>query len=180
MLARLSMREKRLAAVTAAVVVAAVAYRFVILPQVTRMWDLADKAATSEINLSEMEQALARASRVEGEYAGYAAEIAQKGTDLEESVAFLHTVSDLTTADGMKPTSQESLPIEVGSYYKLFSVRMGVATRPVWLARFVAALEKSEQVIRIEDIRIVALDDSENLSVNMKLTRVVAREGEAK
>jgi len=76
----------------------------------------------------------------------------------------------------MKVIRQEHLPIQLGSYYKIFSVRLGVTTRPVWLARFLARLQERKELIRVEDIIVKALDDSETLSVNMKLSKVVAAE----
>ena len=177
MFKNLSKRERRLLAFTAAVVVAGLLYRAVILPKLRAMWRLEDRAETARIEVLEMERALALSERIEARYKNYEAAIAQEGSDLEESISFLKTVTGLLLANEMKRNREDQLPVQLGKYYKVFSVRLAVETRPVWLARFLAALEKSSRIIRIEDIKITALDDSENLAVNMKLTKVVAAGG---
>jgi len=180
MLENMSPRERRLAAVTFAVVCAAVVYRLVFFPELAAVWDLDERVAASSLDLVEMEKAVALTEGIEARYKAYETAISQKGTDLEEWIAFLKTVSDLTAANEMKLVSQEQPPIEVGPYYRLYSVRLGIQTRPVWLARFLASLEESDELIRVEDIKITALDDAENLAVNVKLTKVVAAKGTVK
>ena len=180
MFKNLSKRERRLLAITLTVVLGALTYRMVVLPRLSKMWQLSARAATAEIDLLEMERNLALGERIESRYKTYEAAIAQKGTDLEESSSFLRTVSDLTQSNEMEVLDWRLPPIELGKYYKIFSVRLTVKTRPVWLARFLSNLEESEQTIRISDVQVTALDDSENLAVNMKLTKVVAAEGNSK
>lgn len=180
MLHTLQTRERRLAVATAAVVALCVIYRLIVLPQLTTMWTLDEKAAGVSLDLLEMEKALALSERIDAQYKGYESALSQKGSDLEEWIGFLRTVSDLTAANEMKLVSQEQPPVEVGPFHKLYSVRLGVQTRPVWLARFLSSLQKSNDLISVEDIKITALDDAENLAVNMKLTKVVAVKGAAK
>lgn len=172
----LSTREKRLVFFTVAVVLAAAAYRMVFLPELSALWGLEEQSENTSLKLLEMERALALGERIDRQYKDYEATISQQGTDLEESTAFLKTVSDITKANEMKVLSQELLPTEPSIHYKIFSVRLGVKTRPIWLARFIASLERGKDLIRVEDVAIKSLDDSENLSVNMKLTKVVAAE----
>lgn len=175
---RLSKREKRLLTVTFIVLAMVAGYRVVFLPQLRGLWELRDQAANLELEIIEMERALALGGRIERQYRDYEAIISQEGTDLEESTAFLRTLSDITKANDMKVVRQEQPPILPSRYYKIFSARLGVNTRPVWLARFLVSLEKGRELIRVEDILVKALDENENLSVNMKLTKVVAAEGE--
>jgi len=174
---RLSKREKRLAVITAAVLVCALGYRVIFLGRLKSIWALETKATELEIAIMEMGRALALGDRIETQYRDYEAIISQEGTDLEESKVFLRTLSDITKANEMKVIRQEQPPILPSRYYKIFSARLGVNTRPIWLARFLVSLEKSKELIRVEDILIKALDENENLSVNMKLTKVVAAGG---
>jgi hypothetical protein len=174
---RLSKREKRLAAVTLIILAAVVAYRAVFLPQLRGLWNLRDQAANLELEIIEMERALALGDRIERQYRDYEAIISQEGTDLEESTAFLRMLSDITKANDMKVVRQEQPPILPSRYYKIFSARLVVNTRHVKLASFLVSLEKGKELIRIEDILVKALDENENLSVGMKLTKVVAAEG---
>ena len=173
---QLTPREKKLAVVTAVFVLAALLYRLIIAPQLTRIGELENRADDAGIRILEMEHALALSERIDAKYKAYEQAIAQKGTNLEEQISFLRTVDSLTSGHEMKVLEQTPLPIELGSYYKLFSVRLGVSTRPVWLARFLAQLGKSSELVRVEDIKVTAIDDAENLSVSIKLTKVVAIE----
>ena len=173
---RLSRREKHLVVVTLVVALSVMLYRIVLLPELRRLWELRDRAAELELRILEMERALALGDRIEERYKRYEAIISQKGTDLQESTAFLKTLSDSTKAYEMEVLHQYKPPILSSDYYKIFSARMTVKTRPIWLARFLASLEKGNQLIRVEDVTIKALDDAENLSAEMKLTKVVASE----
>jgi type II secretory pathway component PulM len=177
---RLSPREKRFAVLTLIVVLSALVYRIVLLPELRRLWALQDSQANLELQVLEMERALALGDRIEERYKRYEAIIEQKATDLEESTDFLRTLSDATKAYDMKVVGQWTPPILASEYYKIFSGGLRVDTRPVWLARFLASLEKGNQLIRVEDISIRALDDAENLRVEMKLTKVVAAEKSSK
>lgn len=176
MLKNLSGREKRLLAVTAAIVLGAVLYRWFFLPQLHELWALESRTAELQLQIIEMERALALGDRIERLYTDYEAVISQKGTDYEESSAFLRAVSDLMKANLMKPLDQKQPPTLPSRYYKIFALRLGVSTRPVWLARFLVSLERQKELIRVEDIAIKAMDDAENLNVGMKLTKVVASE----
>ncbi len=177
MFRRLSQREQRMVVVTLVVLAAVLAYRAVFLPQLQTIWALQESAARLHIDIIEMERALALSDRIERRYMDYEAIISPKGTDLEESTAFLRTLSEITRRNEMQLVRQEQPPIMSSTYYKIFSSRLGVHTRPVWLARFLASLEEDRELIRVEDIMVRALDNSENLSVSMKLTKVVAAEG---
>ena len=174
----LSTRERRLVLVTLIVLLGVFCYRMIFLPELSRLWSLEEKTANLHLRILEMERALTLGDRIERQYTDYESIIAQKGTPLEESTAFFKTLADITKANNMNVLSQMGIPTESSRYYNIFSIRMGVKTRPVWLARFLASLEKSKELIRVEDIAIKALDNDENLSVNMKLTKVVAEERE--
>lgn len=176
MFKNLAAREKRLALVTLVVALSALCYKFVFLPQLENLWTLEDKTAELRLQVIEMERALARGDRIERLYRNYETAISQKGTDLQESAAFLRTLADITKRNDMTVIRQEQPPILPSRYYKIFSVRLGVNTRPIWLAKFLRDLQRGKELIRVEDVEIKALDDKQNLSVNMKLTKVVAAE----
>lgn len=165
---------------TLIVVTAALAYRTVFLVQLRTLWELEDRQARLELRIGEMDRALALSERIEKQYEAYEAVIAQKGDTLdEEIIAFEKTISDITKANEMKPYDQARIPTEQSQHYSIFAMRAGYRTRPIWLARFLAALERGSDLIRVEDITVKALDDDENLSVNMKLSKIVAAEKRA-
>jgi hypothetical protein len=178
MFTRLSKREARLAITTAIIVVVAVTYRFVLHPQVERLHSLKHQAAELDLQYAEMERNLALGDRIETLYREYESLILQEGSDLQEIIKFLRTLDTITNANKMVVSDYRHLPIEPSRYSKVYSLRIGVKTRPVWLARFLLALGSQKELLRVEDIVITALDDSENLAVDMKLTKVVASEKE--
>lgn len=176
MFKNLSAREKRLALVTLVVALSTLCYRFVFLPQLENLWALEDKTAELKLQVIEMERDLAQGDRIERLYREFEAAISQKGTDLQESTAFLRTLADITKRNDMTVIRQEQPPIQPSRYYKIFSARLSVKTRPISLARFLRDLQRGKELIRVENVEIKALDNDQNLSVNMKLTKVVAAE----
>ena len=176
MFKNLSAREKRLALVTVVVALSALCYRLLFLPQLDTLWALEDTTAELKLQVIEMERALALGDRIEQRYRDYESAISQEGTDLQESASFLRTLDDITKRNQMEVMREEQPPIQPSRYYKIFSARLAVKTRPISLARFLRDLQRGKELIRVENVEIKALDDDQNLSVNMKLTKVVAAE----
>ena len=177
MFTSLSTREKRLLAATVIVLVGALCYRAIYYPQVSRLLELHDEAVVLRLKLTETRRALALSDRIERQYRRYEEAIASAGTLMEEMIDFQRTVSDLTDANEMETTEVRSSPVSVSQYYRVLSMPLTVKTRPVWLARFLAQLESGGELIRVRDVSVRAIDENENLSVDMKLTRVVAAQG---
>ena len=177
-LAGLSEREKRMAIICVIVIVLCIGYLFLFRPTIEKWLVLGDSIKEAHANLVRMETALSLSERIDKEYKEHARQIARKGTDEEELSALLQEIDALTSPLNLDIRTVAPRPIDDRQFYKKYAVRVELDATIINLARFLHALEGSPKLLKMESLKISAIDDTGLLRSSLLISRVAASAGE--
>ena len=177
LLDRLSARERRLAAVTLAVVVAFVAFRGYVAPAATRWRHLKDQVDAAQADVTVMEATLKLRKRIDKEYEGFQALLAGSRSDEEEMAALLKDVYEAATQSAVDVYSIDPLPAEYREACRLLGARLVLRGRIVPFCRFSQRLSSGSSLTFMRDLEIRALSEAPNLQVTVTVVRMATPTG---
>jgi Tfp pilus assembly protein PilO len=177
---RFSARERRLAGVTLAVVVAFVVFRAYVAPAAARWRHLKDQVAAAQAEVTVMEATLKLKKRIDKEYEGFQALLAGSRSDEEDMAALLKEVYEAATQNSVDVYSIDPLPTEYREACRLLGARLVLRGRIVPFCRFSQRLGSASSLTFMRDLEIRALSEAPNLQVTVTVVRMATRTESAK
>lgn len=173
-LQRLSKRERYILWVCVTVVLFSLLYNFVLEPAVGRWKSLGRELLAQRVKLEKNLRVIARKELARQDYERYAANVRQKGSDEEEMASLLREVETLASASGVHITDIKPRPVKDMEFYKRFVIEVESEAGIRELTRFIYQLQKSQQLLKVQKLRISAKGERTTaLKSTMLITRVL-------
>jgi len=172
-----SNREKRLAVVTALLLVCSVMFGAIISPQLEERRIRLERLHGLELKLTKMESDLLMKDRIESVYSQIEPLIARTGTDQQEISLLARNLGELYSKLNVKIRSVKILPVLREQFYRRFSIKVEMTGHVRDVVSYILAVERSDNALRIERIDLKARDITDNVQGTFLITKIVADDG---
>ncbi|NOX97533.1 MAG: type 4a pilus biogenesis protein PilO [Nitrospirae bacterium] len=174
-LSNLSKRERCIFFISLAVVFLALSYNFLIEPLAQRWTKVNAEIVRKEMELERNLKIISEKKIVFEEYKKYAEQVKAKGSDEEEIATLLQEVETIAARTSVRLTNvDEPPPVKKTKFYKLYGVKIELEAPIGPLTKFIYQLEKSPQVLSVQQLRLSAKSSrSSILQSYMLITKIL-------
>lgn len=171
--------EKKLAIITAILLVAVMMYTGVIEPQMMKRKASIQKKQQLQLNLTRMKADMLLRDRIEKKYAQLKSMMQSAGTDQQEISRFSRELNDLYSKLPVKIKTIKILPLQEERFYKKFSIKAEITGDIRSIITLIEAIESTNSPIRIEQLDLKAQGTHDKVLASFLLTKVTSNETNA-
>ncbi|MFC1632047.1 hypothetical protein ACFL1I_01745 [Candidatus Omnitrophota bacterium] len=173
--ANLSQRERRLIQLTLAVISLTVVYSFIVRPLAANWQELNRQILEQEIELKSNIRYISQKEQVRDIYRQLAGVIQKGGVDEEEVTALLRFVEKTAKDSTLHISNIRPKPIKDLVFCKKYILEMNCQATMEGYIKFIYTLQQSEQLIRVENLRITAAKSSSpQLKARLIISKILA------
>lgn len=153
---RLTKREKKIAAITGALVAGFVAFRLGFTPILERYQLLSARERNLRGEYLRARRNVLLQKAVEREREVYAREISRQGSDQEEQSFLLREIERLSRELPIRLRGMRPLPHKELGFYQRYAVSMEIEGAVGHVMKFVHMIESSPKLLKVERLRLTA------------------------
>ena len=171
---RLSVRERNGLVVAFIFVLLALVDRLVVFPITERIKKLNEEIKLEEKRVARNLHNLSQKAEVLKEYQRYADYVKKEKSDEEEIASLLNEIESIASSTRIYLVNMKPQPIKQVDFYKSYAIEMEVEGEMELIIKFLYALQKSEQLIRVKRMRLrLPRPESNVIRAYLSLTKVL-------
>lgn len=171
---KLSKREKRVAAISAALLACIFFDRVVFNPVMKRLEKLNGEILIQEKKLVKSTRILSQEDLIIDEYGKYTQDIEQERSNEEEISTLLSTIEKMANDSFVSLVDMKPSNVESWDFYKKYVIRIEAEAKIDYLADFIYQLEKSPWLLRVAELRLSPKKkESSVLRIYLTITQVL-------
>jgi len=167
-------REKYLAGIAAAVIVAAAVYSTVLTPQLRRRKLNLQRFGELQLKLARMKGDLLVKDRIDSIYSEIEPLISSSNTDQHEISLLTREMSELYSDLDVKIRSVKILPVTQEQFYRRLGIKIEM-TGPIRnILQFIVLVESYQDPLRIDRLELTAQQIVDSVKATFLITKVIA------
>ncbi len=165
-------RENILFVLTFVIILSSIFFNLVLLPLKNKWQSLDKEILISKTNFGRYARILMQRDLIEKEYKIYADYLKTKDSPEETIVNLLQEIETIATSSGVSLVNIVPSVIKEEDYFKQFNIRIELETEMTSLIKFLYQIQKSQQLFKIERLRILVKGPMGQLRCNIRLNKI--------